>query len=110
MAHRELTDRRALVTGASSGIGRALAMELARRGAQLVLLARREERLAEIARQILDQFGRRAVPVVGDVTDPQVRERAIQTVVGEFGGLDILINNAGVAAHGRFASADPTRV
>jgi short-subunit dehydrogenase len=109
MAQRGLTDRRALVTGASSGIGRALAIELARHGVDLVLLARREDRLAEVAREV-SQHGRRAIAVAGDVTDPAARRRAIETAQNELGGLDILINNAGIAAHGRFAEADPARL
>jgi short-subunit dehydrogenase len=106
---RRLTGRRALVTGASSGIGRALAIELAKRGVDLVLLARREERLTEVAAEI-KALGRRAIPVVGDVTDPDSRRRAIDTARQQLGGLDILVNNAGVAAHGRFAEADPGRI
>jgi short-subunit dehydrogenase len=109
MTKRRLTDRRALVTGASSGIGRALAIELARRGVDLVLLARREDRLAEVARQI-SQLGRRAICIAGNVTDATVRQRALAAAREQLGGLDILINNAGVAAHGRFAEADPGRV
>ncbi len=109
MAQRRLTDRRALVTGASSGIGRALAIELARSGVDLVLVARREDRLAELARQIA-ALNRRVVIVAGDVIDPAVRRRAIQSARDELGGLDILVNNAGVAAHGRFAEADPARL
>jgi short-subunit dehydrogenase len=110
MAQRDLTDRRALVTGASSGIGRALALELARRGAHVVLLARREDRLAEIAAQIEGNFGRRAIAVAGDVTDAEARNRALDAAQRELGGLDILVNNAGIAAHGRFATADPGRL
>lgn len=109
MAHRNLTDRRALVTGASSGIGRALAIELARQGANLVLLARRQERLEEVAQQVA-AVGRRAVLVVGDVTDSDARHRALEAARAELGGLDILVNNAGVAAHGRFAEASPERI
>jgi short-subunit dehydrogenase len=109
MAKRQLTDRRALITGASSGIGRALAMELARHGVDLVVLARREDRLAEVSLEV-SALGRRAVLVPGDVTDPDVRRRAIDAARKELGGLDILINNAGVAAHGRFAEADPGRI
>ncbi|MCI0334608.1 MAG: SDR family NAD(P)-dependent oxidoreductase [Planctomycetes bacterium] len=109
MAHRRLTNRRALVTGASSGIGRALAVELARRGVDLVLLARREERLAEVAKQVA-AFNRRAIPIVGDVTDADARRRALDAARDELGGLDILVNNAGVAAHGRFAEASPERI
>jgi short-subunit dehydrogenase len=109
MAYRNLSGRRALVTGASSGIGRALSIELARRGADIVLLARREDRLAEVAAEIC-RLGRRAVPVVGDVTDPAARRRALDSSRGELGGLDILVNNAGIGAHGRFADADPARL
>src|SRR5262245_41068607 len=109
MAKRQLTDRRALVTGASSGIGRALAVELARNGVDVVLVARREDRLAEVVREI-ESLGRRAVAVAGDISNDEVRHRAIETARREFGGLDILVNNAGVAAHGRFAEADPNRI
>jgi short-subunit dehydrogenase len=109
MAYRQLTDRRALVTGTSSGIGRALAIELARRGVDLVLVARRGDRLAEVAQQI-SNLGRCAVVIAGDVTDPAVRRQAIDAASDELGGLDILVNNAGVAAHGRFADADPARL
>jgi short-subunit dehydrogenase len=109
MARRKLQDRRALVTGASSGIGRALALELARHGADLILLARRGDRLAEVADQIR-RLGRRAEIVVGDVTDPAARLQAIQTAQEKFGGLDLLVNNAGVAAHGRFVSAQADRM
>ena len=76
MARRTLTNRRALITGASSGIGRALATELAGRGVDLVLVARRADRLAEVAGEIR-KLGRRAVTVTGDVTDPDVRSRAL---------------------------------
>ena len=105
---RLLTNRRALVTGASSGIGRALAIELARHDVDLVLVARREDRLAQVAQEV-SRIGRRAVCIAGDVTDAAVRQRAVAAARDELGGLDILVNNAGVAAHGRFADADPGR-
>jgi short-subunit dehydrogenase len=109
MARRRLNGLRALVTGASSGIGRALALELARSGVDQVLLARRGGRLAEAVAEIT-ALGRRAEAVVGDVTDPDARRRALDTAQEKLGGLDILINNAGTSAHGRFADADPTRL
>ncbi len=109
MPYRKLTGRRALITGASSGIGRSLALELARHGADVVLFARRYERLEEVAKQI-EALGRRAIPVAGDVTDAEARRRALDAAREQFGGLDILINNAGIAAHGRFADASPERI
>jgi len=101
---RSLHDKRILLTGASSGIGAALVPMLAQEGASLVLLARRKERLQEIARQIHEQFGgdRNIVLVDGDITDPAVRQRAVQVATEQLGGLDILINNAGVGATALF--------
>ena len=96
---RSLDKKRILLTGASSGIGAVLATLLAQEGADLVLLARRKERLEEIAEKIHQQFGNRKVVIVdGDITDAEVRHRAIQTAVEQLGGLDILINNAGMGA------------
>jgi short-subunit dehydrogenase len=109
MPKRNLTGRRALITGASSGIGRSLAFELAKHGADLVLVARRADRLNELAREI-EKLGRRAVCVDGDVTDPALRTRTLEAARSQLGGLDVLINNAGIAAHGRFAESDPGRV
>ncbi len=109
MAKRNLTDRRALITGASSGIGRALVIELAKRGVDSVLLARRADRLQEVATEAA-KHGRRAICVAGDVTVPATRQRALDAAHNDLGGLDILINNAGIAAHGRFAESDPARL
>jgi short-subunit dehydrogenase len=96
---RSLNKKRILLTGASSGIGAVLATLLAQEGADLVLLARRKDRLEEIAKQIHQQFGDRKVVIVdGDITDAEVRRRAVQTAVEQLGGLDILINNAGMGA------------
>ena len=64
------------MTGASGGIGRALSLELARHGADLVLVARREDKLASVAAEIA-KLGRRAEIVVGDVTDGEARQRAL---------------------------------
>jgi short-subunit dehydrogenase len=109
MPSRLLIGRRALVTGASSGIGRAVAMELAHRGVDLILVARRADRLSEVAAEIT-KLGRRAMCVVGDVTDPATRRQGLDAARNELGGLDFLVNNAGIAAHGRFAEADPGRL
>jgi len=88
-----------LLTGASSGIGAVLASMLAKEGADLVLLARRKDRLQNIAERIGQQFSSRKVVLVdGDITDAAVRHRAVQSAIEQLGGLDILINNAGVGA------------
>jgi short-subunit dehydrogenase len=83
-----------LVTGASSGIGEALVRELARRGARVALVARRAERLREIAAEITGTGGR-ALAIECDVTDREAFERAIEETIARFGALDVLVNNAG---------------
>lgn len=109
MSKREIQGSRAIVTGASSGIGRAIALELAREGAELVIVARREDRLRELAEQITAD-GTQVETVVGDVTNPETRQNAVHGAQSRFGGLDILVNNAGVGATGPFEHADPGRV
>ena len=100
---RSLNKKRILLTGASSGIGAVLAVLLAKEGANLVLLARRKDRLREIAEQIRQQFSDRKVILVdGDITDAEVRCRTVNAAVEQLGGLDILINNAGVGATALF--------
>jgi len=106
---RKLKNLRAIVTGASSGIGYATAIELARCGVRVVIVARREERLQALAEEIA-KLGGRVECVAGDVTDPDVRRQAIDVARTAFGGLDILVNNAGVGATGLFETADPQRV
>jgi len=108
MSTRILQDARAIVTGASSGIGRELAAELAGQGVQVILVARREGRLRELTEQIRAAGGR-AHLIAGDITDPAVRRQAIDAARSQFGGLDVLVNNAGVGARGLFEDADPAR-
>lgn len=91
----KLTGKVALITGASSGIGRASALALAREGAAMVLTARRQGRLEELAAAV-QQAGGKAVSVVGDATDEELAQRCVATAVQTFGTLDILINNVGV--------------
>ncbi len=109
MPKRKIENSRAIVSGASSGIGRAIAMELARQGANVVLLARRREKLEVVAEAIRGKGGTVEM-AVGDVTDADVRRQAIDLAVSRFGGLDILVNNAGIGATGLFEDADPDRV
>jgi short-subunit dehydrogenase len=98
---RELKNKRVVITGASSGIGLALAEQLAAEGCRLVLNARRKDRLDSIC-QRLTEAGTSCVSVVGDVTQKETRDRILQSAADNFGGLDILVNNAGVGAMGRF--------
>ncbi len=109
MSRRTISGLRAIVTGASSGIGRALAHELHRQGAELVLTARREDRLALLAQQ-LNVDGRRAVYRAGDITSAELRASLLKAARDELGGLDLLVNNAGVGAIGPFAQADEARL
>lgn len=101
----QLAGRTALVTGASSGIGRAIALALAEAGAQVAIGARRRDRLAALATQI-DERGARALPLDLDVTDETACRRAVQQTVDELGGLDILVNNAGLMLLGQVEGAD----
>lgn len=106
---RDLTDLRALVTGASSGIGRALAIELGRSGVKVLLLARNGAKLIETA-EAVRAAGGEAIHLAGDVTDPTVRQQALAMAREDFGGLDLLINNAGTSAYGRFVEVSPERL
>jgi len=109
MSHRQLLGARAIVTGASSGIGRAIALELAREGTRLVVSARRTDRLAEVA-EAIRAVGGEVEMVVGDVTDPAVRQGLVEAARNRYGGLDVLVNNAGMGAFGRFDSAEAERL
>ncbi len=109
MAKRKISGKSILITGASSGIGWHLAIQLAAAGAKVVLCARRAERLTQLADQIRAAGGT-AVAFPGDVADQQYRQQLIQRCEQDLGGLDILINNAGIGAMGRFDEATPERM
>jgi NAD(P)-dependent dehydrogenase (short-subunit alcohol dehydrogenase family) len=91
----KLSGRTALITGASAGIGWASALALAGEGANLIVTARRPERLAELE-EAVQKAGGRAVSLVGDATVEETARRAVDLAVETFGSLDILINNVGV--------------
>jgi len=101
---------RTIVTGASSGIGRALALELAGRGARLLITARRRERLDEVAAELQDRGGEEPLIAPGDLCDADLRRQLIETAQRQWGGLDALVNNAGIGALGPFAEADSDRL
>ena len=92
----DLTGQAAIVTGASSGLGRHFAVRLAQAGAKVALAARRMEELAETARRI-EAFDGRALPVLLDVTDPKSVSTCVCEAETELGPISILINSAGVA-------------
>jgi NAD(P)-dependent dehydrogenase (short-subunit alcohol dehydrogenase family) len=89
-----LTNKVAIVTGASSGIGRATARLFAREGAKVVVTARRQAELDALVREIENEGGE-AVAIAGDVREAAVAEALVETAVRRFGGLDIAFNNAG---------------
>ncbi|MFJ5304401.1 SDR family NAD(P)-dependent oxidoreductase [Streptomyces sp. NPDC088350] len=101
----KLTGTVALVTGASSGIGAATARRLAEHGASVALVARREDRLDDLAAEI-EKAGGTALAVGADITDPARAEAAVARTVEHFGRLDILVNNAGLMLLGPVVGAD----
>jgi short-subunit dehydrogenase len=105
----DLTGARAILTGASSGIGRALALRLGEQRVRLVLASRQQARLENLATTI-HQRGGQAHVLTTDVADAAQRGRLIESAIGALGGLDILINNAGVGAMGPFIEASEERL
>lgn len=106
MSSRKLSGAHVLLTGASSGIGRALAVQLLLAGARVWATARREERLRELVAYGQDRFHY----LVGDITDPALRIQLLSAIEKSWGRLDILINNAGVGGIGPFSQASETRL
>src|SRR4051794_14606781 len=90
-----LDGRVAIVTGASSGLGVTFARALAEAGADVVLAARRADRLEE-TKQLVEATGRRALAVTTDVASPTDCQRLVDTAMAELGRVDILVNNAGI--------------
>lgn len=101
----QLAGKVALVTGASSGIGRGIALELAKAGATVALAARRQDRLAELVAEI-EAFGGKALALPGDMTVEAEAVRAVENTVAQLGRIDILINSAGVIQAGGIENCD----
>lgn len=90
-----LLGKSAIVTGADSGIGRAVAALFAREGADITIVYLKETEDAQKTREIVEAEGRRAICIEGDLGDPEFAKHVVDRTIGEFGKLDILINNAG---------------
>ena len=99
--------RRALVTGASSGIGEAVARVLAEQGYRVALLARREDRLRRLSRELPSQADGPHLVLPCDLTDAAAIEKAIEALDASFGGLDLLVNNAGMGYRAKVEQLDP---
>ena len=100
--NREGSRRRALVTGASAGIGLAFARELASRGYDVALTARRRDRLETLARELGEAHGIDARSFCEDLADPRAAERLVGRLAAEGLAVDVLVNNAGYGVPGRY--------
>src|SRR5437762_234359 len=101
-----LQGKRALVTGGSLGIGKAIALELAREGVDVAIVARTKDRLEAAARELEGQTGRRVIPLVADVTSKEQVDRAVAQAAERLGGLHILVNS-GSAPGGSATATGP---
>ena len=101
------TGRVAIVTGGGTGIGAVTAMQLAQRGADLVLAGRKPEPLETTAQKIRQETGRRCITVPTNVTDPEQATKLIEATIAEYGRIDILINNAGKGSHRPLRTMSP---
>ncbi len=95
----EMKGKVVLVTGASSGIGRAVAMKFASEGGRVALVARRADTMEHVAQQVRAKGGE-ANAIVADMTQEADIERAVRETVAAFGGIDVLVNTAGIIANG----------
>jgi short-subunit dehydrogenase len=101
---RDLRDQRIILTGCSGGIGRRVAEALAAEHARLVLASRSTDRIQALADELVAK-GTNVIAVPADITRAEDRERVLNRAVEHFGGIDVLINNAGVASFGHFESS-----
>jgi short-subunit dehydrogenase len=102
----KLAGARILLTGASAGIGRCLALQLAPRGARLALLARDPSRLERVARDVR-AIGASAYCLTFDLARRDGHSGVVESVIAGIGGVDILINNAGISTFARYSESDP---
>jgi uncharacterized protein len=109
MRRRSVSGKRALVTGGSSGIGRHVALELAQRGAKVVIVSHEEDRLASVEKE-LHAISPDAFACLCNVGSQEDVDRMAATVRGRIGGVDVLINNAGFGTYRTFSDSDPSEL
>jgi short-subunit dehydrogenase len=102
----KLNDKVVIITGASSGIGKALAIEFARRGANLVVAARQYVALCELTESLINQYGIQAVAVQCDVAVEEDCSHLIKQTILTYGKIDILVNNAGISMRALFKDVE----
>jgi 3-oxoacyl-[acyl-carrier protein] reductase len=103
----DLKNKNALITGAGKGIGKAIALALAKEGANIILVARTQEEIDSVAAKVRS-LRVKALAITADVADINSVNAAVAKALAEFGTIDILINNAGIAAFGKFLELEPT--
>ena len=102
----DLKNKNALITGAGKGIGKAVAIALAKEGVNVILVARTQSDLDEVAKEVT-ALGVKSVTLIADVADINSVNIAVEKALSEFKTIDILINNAGIAAFGKFLELEP---
>ncbi|MQA10068.1 MAG: glucose 1-dehydrogenase [Pseudonocardiaceae bacterium] len=106
----ELTGKTALITGSSRGIGKAIAQALAAEGCDLVISSRKQDALDPAAEEIRSAHGVRVLPFAAHVAEPDQAQSCVDAAVAEFGGIDVLVNNAGTNPYfGPMVDLDMTR-
>ena len=103
----DLKNKNALITGAGKGIGKAVAIALAKEGVNVILMARTQSDLDEVAKE-LNALGVKSMTVTADVADITSVNTAVEKALAEFKTIDILVNNAGIAAFGKFLELEPS--
>lgn len=102
-----LKNKTAIITGAGKGIGRALAIALAKEGVHLGLVARTASDLESLGQLVTEQYGVKAIAAIADISVQSEAEAAFATISQELGAIDILINNAGIAQFGNLLDMEP---
>ena len=102
----DLKNKNALITGAGKGIGRAIAVALAQEGVNVILLARTQSDIDEVAKEV-KALGVKSLALTADIADINSVNNAVEKALAEFKSIDILINNAGIAAFGNFLELEP---